>query len=128
MCRQADFAHTLQTVLQSFDRNTAEPAVTTSVRLLPEVEESLASYCAQAGVSKSHVLQEALAEYLAKPERRVQRAGGRSAQAVGSPVFQSFQVAALIGRGKTSPGAHAPGSADKATVRAVARARLQAVR
>ena len=96
-----------------------------SVRLLPGVEQSLVSYCAQAGVSKSHVLQEALAQYLMHPARSELHSPDHSVQDAGSEVFQAFTAASLIGQcsGRAlSVGAH---SADKTAVRAAARRRLQ---
>lgn len=96
-----------------------------SVRLTPGVEQSLVSYCAQAGVSKSHVLQEALAQYLMHPARSELRAPPEAIQDAGSAVFQAFAAASLIGQRVDQTVSAGSRSADKAAVRAAATRRLQ---
>lgn len=42
--------------------------MTLTVRLKPDVESALELHCAERGVTKSLVVQEVLAEYLARPQ------------------------------------------------------------
>ena len=95
--------------------------MTLTVRLKPELESALALYCAERGLTKSRVVQEALAEYLAKPPSR---RGRRAAAADGTPAepsaaYRAFEAAGFIGAGRSGG---LP--ADKARVREVIAQRL----
>lgn len=94
--------------------------MTLTVRLQPALESALELHCAERGVSKSLVVQEVLAEYLARPQQQQRRA--RSATATEpSANYRAFEALGLIGAGDL--GGH---SADKARVREVIGARLAA--
>lgn len=97
--------------------------MTLTVRLQPALESALELHCAERGVSKSLVVQEVLAEYLARPQQQQQRRA-RSATATAtepSANYRAFEALGLIGAGDL--GGH---SADKARVREVIGARLAA--
>lgn len=98
--------------------------MTLTVRLQPALESALELHCAERGVSKSLVVQEVLAEYLARPQQQQQRRA-RSATATEpaepSANYRAFEALGLIGAGDL--GGH---SADKARVREVIGARLAA--
>lgn len=85
--------------------------MTLTVRLKPEIESALELHCAERGVTKSLVVQEVLAQYLAQP---VQRKRGRAAEAAAEPSanYRAFEALGLIGA------VHGVGPADKAGVHA----------
>jgi Holliday junction resolvasome RuvABC endonuclease subunit len=88
--------------------------MTLTVRLQPDLESALELHCAERGVTKSLVVQEVLAEYLARP--RVQRGARRDAApaqaAEPSANYRAFEALGLIGC------VEGIGPADKAGVRA----------
>lgn len=98
--------------------------MTLTVRLQPALESALELHCAERGVSKSLVVQEVLAEYLARPQQQQQRRA-RSATATEpaepSANYRAFEALGLIGAGDLGGR-----SADKARVREVIGARLAA--
>jgi hypothetical protein len=74
--------------------------MTLTVRLKPELESALESHCAERGVTKSLVVQEVLAEYLARPP------GGKRPNAAApdwpdkpSETYLAFKRLGLIGTG-----------------------------
>lgn len=96
--------------------------MTLTVRLKPEIESALERHCAERGVTKSLVVQEVLAEYLARPAAK---AGRRSAPQSAMPAepsaaYRAFEAAGFIGAGDLGGV-----SADKAEVRAAFRRRLE---
>lgn len=94
--------------------------VTLTVRLQPELESALELHCAERGVTKSLVVQEVLAEYLARPGAR---GGAVPAQPTEpSANYRAFEALGLIGC------VEGVGPADKAGVRAAIRNRLEAKR
>lgn len=96
--------------------------MTLTVRLQPALESALELHCAERGVSKSLVVQEVLAEYLARPQQQQRRARSATATATEpSANYRAFEALGLIGAGDL--GGH---SADKARVREVIGARLAA--
>lgn len=98
--------------------------MTLTVRLQPALESALELHCAERGVSKSLVVQEVLAEYLARPQQQQRRARSATATATAtepSANYRAFEALGLIGAGDL--GGH---SADKARVREVIGARLAA--
>lgn len=94
--------------------------MTLTVRLQPALESALELHCAERGVSKSLVVQEVLAEYLARPQQRRARSATATATEP-SANYRAFEALGLIGAGDL--GGH---SADKARVREVIGARLAA--
>jgi predicted transcriptional regulator len=100
-----------------------------TVRLDDALSQALDAYCARAGVSKSLVVQESLARYLARDTS--QGADGaapsaRAARRAASANLKAFERAGLIGcieAGGQASGT--PVAADKAGVRAQAAARIQ---
>ncbi len=96
--------------------------VTLTVRLDPELETALELHCAERGVTKSLVVQELLAQYLARPgTQRGARRGAAPAQAAEpSANFRAFEALGLIGC------VEGVGPADKAGVRATIRRSLEA--
>jgi len=87
--------------------------MTLTVRLKPDLEAALELHCAERGVSKSLVVQEVLAEYLARPPGRpTARAAPAVADAEPSAAFRAFEALGLIGA------VSGVGPADKAGVRA----------
>ena len=87
--------------------------MTLTVRLKPDIEAALELHCAERGVTKSLVVQEMLAEYLAKPEVR-------RAPAATSAAYRAFEAAGFIAAG------HSDGRpADKARVREVIAQRMR---
>lgn len=85
--------------------------MTLTVRLTPSLEEALDAHCARTGETKSHVVQECLAEYLLR----------QATPHVGEPVsenFAAFRRAGLVGSVEGSGR-----SATKEAVRAHVRAR-----
>jgi hypothetical protein len=96
--------------------------VTLTVRLKPALETALELHCAERGVSKSLVVQELLAEYLARPATRgKRRAVAHDMPAEPSANYRAFEAAGFIGAG-TSDGR----PADKARVREVIAERMAA--
>jgi hypothetical protein len=96
--------------------------VTLTVRLQPELESALELHCAERGVTKSLVVQEVLAEYLARPgARRSRRAGAPAQPAEPSANYRAFEALGLIGAGDLGGR-----SADKARVREVIAQRMAA--
>src|SRR5574340_990589 len=74
--------------------------MTLTVRLKPELEAALELHCAERGVTKSLVVQEVLAEYLARPQTR--RSGARARAGVAVPAepsanYKAFERLGLIG-------------------------------
>jgi predicted transcriptional regulator len=94
-----------------------------TVRLEPTLEDALDRYCAAEGVTRSLVVQESLARYLA-PSANAADAAPTAPDAV-SRNLKAFQQAGLIGCIQRADGDAPRGPADKAAVRAAARARLQ---
>ncbi len=87
--------------------------MTLTVRLKPDIETALELHCAERGVSKSLVVQEVLAEYLARPPgRKTSRAAAAVAPAEPSAAYRAFEALGLIGA------VSGVGPADKAGVRA----------
>lgn len=89
--------------------------MTLTVRLKPELESALELHCAERGVTKSVVVQEVLAEYLARPPqpKRGRAAAGAADAQEPSANYRAFEALGLIGA------ASGIGPADKAGVRAV---------
>lgn len=88
--------------------------MTLTVRLQPELESALELHCAERGVTKSLVVQEVLAEYLARPEKRREPVEPSAA-------YRAFEAAGFIGAGRSDGRA-----ADKARVREVIAQRMAA--
>lgn len=87
--------------------------MTLTVRLKPELESALELQCAERGVSKSLLVQEALAEYLGKAPARKARHATASGLPTGlSANYRAFEALGLIGC------VAGVGPADKARVRA----------
>ncbi len=96
--------------------------MTLTVRLRPELESALEVHCAERGVTKSLVVQEVLAEYLARPDaRRSSRAASPAQPAEPSANYRAFEALGLIGAGDLGGR-----SADKARVREVVAQRMAA--
>jgi hypothetical protein len=96
--------------------------VTLTVRLQPELESALELHCAERGVTKSLVVQEVLAEYLARPgARRSRRAAAPAQPAEPSANYRAFEALGLIGAGDLGGR-----SADKSRVREVIAQRMAA--
>lgn len=91
--------------------------MTLTVRLKPELEAALELHCAERGVTKSLVVQEVLAQYLAQPS------GGKglavAAPAEPSAAYRAFDAAGFIGAGRSDGR-----PADKARVREAVAQRL----
>ncbi len=98
--------------------------MTLTVRLQPELESALELHCAERGVTKSLVVQEVLAEYLARPDARrsTRRAAAPAQPAEPSANYRAFEALGLIGC------VEGVGPADKAGVRAAIRSRFEAKR
>ncbi len=97
--------------------------MTLTVRLQPDLESALELHCAEHGVTKSLVVQEVLAEYLARPgARRSRRAATPAQPAEPSANYRAFEALGLIGC------VAGVGPADKAGVRAAIRSRFEAKR
>jgi predicted transcriptional regulator len=96
--------------------------MTLTVRLDETLESALERYCAEAGVTKSRVVQQSLAAYLlANPPAGAKAEGGRASRKDQvSANYRAFEKAGLIGTGELGGG-----SADKATVRARAMQRIR---
>ena len=93
--------------------------MTLTVRLQPELESALELHCAEHGVTKSLVVQEVLAEFLARPDAR--RGAAPKHPAEPSANYRAIEALGLIGAG------HLGGrSADKARVREVIAQRMAA--
>jgi len=88
--------------------------MTLTVRLQPDLESALELHCSERGVTKSLVVQEVLAEYLARPNVRRSKRTAAAPAAVPSANYRAFEAAGLIGAG-TLGGR----PADKARVREV---------
>ena len=88
--------------------------MTLTVRLKPELECALELHCAERGVTKSMVVQEVLAEYLARPELRREPVAPSAA-------YRAFEAAGFIGAGRSDGR-----PADKARVREVIARRMAA--
>lgn len=75
--------------------------MTLTVRLKPELESALELHCAERGVPKSRVVQEVLAEYLARPAACNKREA-KPADLPPKPcaAFMAFQRAGLLGGGE----------------------------
>lgn len=95
--------------------------MTLTVRLQPALESALELHCAERGVSKSLVVQEVLAEYLARPQQQRRARSATATATEPSANYRAFEALGLIGAGDL--GGH---SADKARVREVIGARLAA--
>lgn len=91
--------------------------MTLTVRLPSPLEKSLEAYCAEHGLTKSHVVQECLANYLIKA--RTDRAAAPSRSEV-SPAYAAFKRAGLVGAVDLGSA-----SATREAVRQRARQRLQ---
>ncbi len=96
--------------------------MTLTVRLDPELETALKLHCAERGVTKSLVVQEVLAEYLARPgtQRGARRAAAPAQAAEPSANYRAFEALGLIGC------VEGVGPADKAGVRAAIRRSFEA--
>jgi len=96
--------------------------MTLTVRLQPDLESALELHCAERGVTKSLVVQQVLAEYLAQPgTKRAARGAAAPAQAAEpSANYRAFEALGLIGC------VAGVGPADKAGVRAAFRRRFEA--
>jgi predicted transcriptional regulator len=88
--------------------------MTLTVRLKPDLESALEMHCAERGVTKSLVVQEVLAEYLARTELRREPAATSAA-------YRAFEAAGFIGAGRSDGR-----PADKARVREVIAQRMAA--
>ncbi len=68
--------------------------MTLTVRLPQPLEDTLDAYCAERGLTKSHVVQECLTTYLVQA-----RTGKAAAQPKGqvSPAYAAFKRAGLVG-------------------------------
>ncbi|MCK6422010.1 MAG: ribbon-helix-helix domain-containing protein [Aquabacterium sp.] len=87
--------------------------MTLTVRLKPDLEAALDVHCAERGVSKSLVVQEVLAEYLARLSgSSTARVAVATANAEPSAAFRAFEALGLVGA------ASGVGPAGKAGVRA----------
>ena len=95
--------------------------MTLTVRLKPELETALELHCTGSGLTKSHVVQEALAEYLVRPAKSRSRAAVAPVDAEPSANYRAFEARGWIGC------VDGVGPADKAGVRA-AFARRQAAK
>ena len=96
--------------------------MTLTVRLRPEIEAALELHCAERGVTKSLVVQEVLAEYLARPVSRGKRREPEGEMpAKPSANYLAFEAAGFIGSGRSDGR-----SADKARVREVIAERMAA--
>lgn len=94
--------------------------MTLTVRLKPELESALELHCAVRGVTKSLLVQEVLAEYLAKPSRsKAGRVGTAETPAAPSAAYRAFEAAGFIGAGRSDGR-----PADKARVREVIARRM----
>jgi hypothetical protein len=97
--------------------------MTLTVRLNPDLESALEQYCADRGVTKSLVVQEVLAEYLARPSapRGAKRNAVGATSVEPSANYRAFEALGLIGTGDLGGR-----SADKARVREVIAERMVA--
>ena len=96
--------------------------MTLTVRLRPELESALELHCAERGVTKSLVVQEVLADYLARPAKRRSRVGQAApAPAELSDNYRAFEALGLIGCADLGGR-----PADKARVREVITERMAA--
>jgi hypothetical protein len=96
--------------------------MTLTVRLKPELETALERHCAERGVSKSLVVQEVLAEYLARAVRRGKRSEPEQQMpAKPSANYLAFEAAGFIGAGALDSR-----PTDKARMREVMAERLAA--
>lgn len=86
--------------------------MTLTVRLKPEIEAALELHCAERGVTKSRVVQQVLAEYLARPSARKRARAAAPAAVQPSANYRAFEALGLIGA------VSGIGPADKAGVRA----------
>ena len=68
--------------------------MTLTVRLPQPLDAHLDAYCAAHGLTKSHVVQESLAIYLAQAQAE---APGRKMPAAVSPAYAAFKRAGLVG-------------------------------
>ncbi len=76
--------------------------MTLTVRLPQPLQDTLESYCAERGLTKSHVVQECLATYLVQARRQ---GAAAEPKATVSPAYAAFQRAGLVGAvdlGRTS--------------------------
>jgi hypothetical protein len=96
--------------------------MTLTVRLDEMLESALERYCAEAGVTKSLVVQQSLAAYLLASHSRAAKTPGAQAgrKTEVSANYRAFEKAGLIGTGELGGG-----SADKAAVRARAMQRIR---
>jgi hypothetical protein len=91
---------------------TLEPIMTLTVRLQPALESALERHCAERGVTKSLVVQEVLAEYLARPGDSHPGSATALSGTAPSASYAAFEALGLIGC------VEGVGPADKAGVRA----------
>jgi hypothetical protein len=94
-------------------------AMTLTVRLKPELESALELHCAERGVTKSLMVQEVLAEYLARPSARRPHGSAPAMPVEPSANYRAFEALGLIGAGDLGGR-----SADKARVREVIAQRM----
>ena len=73
--------------------------MTLTVRLQPDLASALELHCAERGVTKSLVVQQVLAEYLARPgsQRGARRAAATAQAAEPSANYRAFEASGLIG-------------------------------
>jgi Holliday junction resolvasome RuvABC endonuclease subunit len=98
--------------------------MTLTVRLQPDLASALELHCAERGVTKSLVVQQVLAEYLARPgaQSGARRAAAPAKAAEPSANYRAFEALGLIGC------VEGVGPADKAGVRAAIRRNFEAKR
>lgn len=108
--------------------------MTVSARFPPSLAGRLHQYCLDAGITKTHVVQEAVVEYLARAQALpgapsgLRRGAAADALMPASPLFNAFQAAGLIGLaglvGQVRAGRRGPVDAPQADKQAVRRAVL----
>jgi predicted DNA-binding protein len=97
--------------------------MTTSVRLTPQIEQTLIDYCDSKGLTKTQVMSNAIVDYIAKDKTYSQKAANEKKTEGASPIYKAFLKSGLIGAiGADTPSAGR--SATKQRVREAAIARL----
>jgi hypothetical protein len=98
--------------------------MSTSVRFSPLLEQQMVNFCATKGITKTQLLTQAVAQYIAGDSAGSYAAANDAKQSEHSPLFLAFKNSGLIGSVCLGEPMHA--SADNARVRAVARERIAA--
>jgi predicted DNA-binding protein len=103
--------------------------MTTSVRLSPQVEQSLSDYCNRKGITKTQLMSNAIVDYIARDRAYTLESANAMKVREASPIYIAFETSGLIGAsGKKGSSQNGDiidaGSATKARVREVVRARL----